>query len=238
MNIFKHYYILGGFALRGNEGFYAAREYLGEILIQELEEFIHLKNKKVLDVGGERGQFCKILTEKRQCEAINLEPKKLDFVHKTIIGSADKLPFKKEAFDAVLLRGVIQHIPTEKKLKSLKEIHRVLKRGGIAYIMIPPWYNPLSGQDIKPFQYFPFKIARHLRNSIFSSHIKAGSLAYLGLWPMTYHSTVKLINQAGFKIIRANDILMRLHFLTKIPFLREFLIPSVGFVVKKSIIPD
>ncbi|MCL5407222.1 MAG: class I SAM-dependent methyltransferase [Patescibacteria group bacterium] len=236
MNILRHYFNLAKFAISGDKGFYAAREYLAQDLIGELEEFIDLQGKKVLDVGGERGEFAKILAERRNCQAVNLEPKRPvlgDFVWKTIIGSADKLPFKDKSFDLVLLRGVIQHIPTEKKLKVLKEIHRVLKNSGTAYVMIPPWYNPLSGQTIKPFQYFPYKVARHLRNSVFNSSITADSLVELGLWPMTFRRTLKLIDQANFKILKTTDILFKIHFITKIPALREFLLPSVGFILKK-----
>src|SRR3990167_975218 len=140
MNLFYHYRRLIKFAFRGNRGFYEAREYLAKVLIEELEEFIDLRAKKVLDIGGERGEFCKVLAEKRKCKAINLEPQELDFVHKTIPGTADKLPFKNREFDVVLLRGVLQHIPTKEKSKSLLEMRRVLKNGGIAYIMIPPWW--------------------------------------------------------------------------------------------------
>ena len=45
MNVFWHYSTLIKFALRGNRGFYEAREYLAEVLIEELEEFVDLKNK-------------------------------------------------------------------------------------------------------------------------------------------------------------------------------------------------
>ena len=44
MNVFWHYSTLIKFALRGNRGFYEAREYLAEVLIEELEEFVDLKN--------------------------------------------------------------------------------------------------------------------------------------------------------------------------------------------------
>ncbi len=233
MNIIRHYLTLIKFASRGNKGFYEAREYLADVLIEELEEFVDLREKKVLDIGGERGEFCKILAEKRKCQAINLEPQKLDFVHKTIRGRADKLPFKNGEFDLVLLRGVLQHIPTDKKLKSLQEIYRVLKNGGIAYIMIPPWWSPLSGQNIKPFQYFGFPLAKHFSNTIMGRKISAKNLAGLGLWPMTFRSTVRYINQANFKILKTTDILGRLHFLTKIPIVREFFINSAGFILQK-----
>ena len=232
MNIFKHYQQLIKFCFQGNRGYVASRSYLAEVLISELEEFVDLRGKKVLDVGGERGEFCQALAQKKQCQAINLEPKKLDFVWKTVFGQADNLPFRDKSFDVVLLRGVLQHIPTTKKEKSLWEIHRVLKDGGLLYLMIPPWFSPLSGQDIKPFQYFPFKMARHLRNSIFDSYIQANSLAELGLWPMTFYSTKKLIKKTNFRILKTIDILFRLHLLTRLPIVRE-LLPSVGFIARK-----
>ena len=236
MNIIRHYLTLIKFASCGNRGFYEAREYLADILIEELEDFIELENKKVLDIGGERGEFCKILSEKRKCRAINLEPHPPadGFVHKTIRGTADKLPFKNGEFDVALLRGVLQHIPTARKLKSLQEMHRVLKNGGIAYIMIPPWWSPLSGQNLKPFQYFGFTLAKHFSNTIMGRKILAKNLAELGLWPMTFKSTVRYIKQANFKILKTTDILGRLHFLTKIPIVREVLVNSAGFIIKKT----
>lgn len=234
MNIIRHYLILTKFSSRGNKGFYEAREYLAEVLIEELEEFIDLQNKKVLDIGGERGEFCKILAEKRNCQAVNLEPHPPagGFVHKTITGQADKLPFEDRAFDIVLLRGVLQHIPINLKLKSLREMKRALKNGGIAYIMIPPWWSPLSGQEIKPFQYFGFPLAKHFSNSIMGRKIKAKNLAELGLWPMTFKSTKRYIEKANFKVLKTTDILGRMDFLTKIPIIRE-LLPSVGFILIK-----
>lgn len=232
MNIIQHYLILTRYAFRGNKGFYEAREYLAGVLIEELEEFINLRGKKVLDIGGERGEFCKILSEKRKCRAVNLEPQKLDFVHQTIQGTADRLPFKNGEFDLVLLRGVLQHIPTNLKLKSLREINRVLKKDGVAYIMVPPWYSPLSGQNLKPFQIFGFSLAKHFSNTIMSRKISAKNLAGLGLWPMTFRSTLKYVEGANFKISKTTDILGRIHWLTRISVIRE-LIPSVGFILKK-----
>lgn len=232
----SHYLTLFKYALRGNKGFYEAREYMAEVLIDELRDFIDFKWKKVLDIGGERGEFCKILAVKTGAKPINLEPGKAaagSFVWKTVKGSADELPFKNGEFDLVLLRGVLQHIPKDKKLRALKEMYRVLKKDGVAYIMIPPWYAPLSGQNLKPFQYFGFQLAKHFSNTIMGRKISANNLAELGLWPMTFSSTVRYIKAANFKILKTTEILGQMHFLTKIPLVREFLINSAGFVLKK-----
>ncbi|MBM2820564.1 MAG: Methyltransferase type 11, partial [Candidatus Berkelbacteria bacterium] len=154
------------------------------------------------------------------------------FVWKTVRGNAQKLPFKNEEFDLILLRGILQHIPTKDKLESAREMNRVLKNGGIAYIMIPPWYSPLSGQELKPFQIFGFHLAKHFSNTIMGRKISAKKLAELGLWPMTFKSTMQYIEKTKFKILKTTDILGRMHFLTKIPVIRE-LLNSVGFILRK-----
>jgi SAM-dependent methyltransferase len=47
-----------------------------------------------------------------------------------------KLPFKKEYFDAVISVNVIHHNPLNKIEKTISEIKRILKKGGIAFITV------------------------------------------------------------------------------------------------------
>ena len=47
-----------------------------------------------------------------------------------IKSSADKLPFPDDSFDVAASTLVFHHLPTDIKIKALKEIHRVLKRNG------------------------------------------------------------------------------------------------------------
>ena len=42
-----------------------------------------------------------------------------------------------------------------------------MKKQGIGYFVIPPWYNPHAGHGLKPFHIFPFAIAKFLRNLFF-----------------------------------------------------------------------
>lgn len=52
-----------------------------------------------------------------------------------IVASASKLPFEDELFDVVLSTEVIEHV--DKQEKALKEMIRVLKKGGILVITTP-----------------------------------------------------------------------------------------------------
>ena len=209
------------------------REYFTQILIMEVEDFMLLWNKKVLDVGGAKGEFCKVISEKRKCDAINLDPYPGKYIWpKTKIGFADSMPFDDNEFDLVICRGVLEHIPKEKQQQSMNEIHRVTKTGGICYIVIPPWYNPHAGHQLKPFHILPFKVAKFLRQLIFRNKINANSFEEATLYPITFKKMLKMISTSGFKVISTKDTHFRLHFLTKIPVIREIAVPSVAFILR------
>ncbi len=209
-------------------------EYFSQILIGEIEEFMPLWEKKVLDVGGGRGIFCKAVNEKRKCDAINYEPNPGNYIwENTKIGFADNISFEDNEFDLVICRGVLEHIPTEKQQKSVNELYRTTKKGGICYILIPPWYNPHAGHNLKPFHIFPFKLAKFLRQLIFRDKIKANSYEEAGLYPITYKRMFKMISESGFKVLATKDTHFRLHFLTKVPIIREIAVPAIAFILKR-----
>ena len=252
INYFSHYKKLLFYALNRFEGknYQLMREYFADILILELEEFIPIRNKKVLDVGGAQGQFCKVLSEKRQCDAINLDPEPGRYLWpkpknieeyiwpKTKVAFADSMPFSDNEFDLGICRGVLEHIPTEKQQQSVNEMYRVTKPGGIFYIVIPPWYNPHAGHVLKPFHILPFNYAKYLRQLVFGNKINASSLQDMEIYPITYRRMLKLISESGFDVLSTKDTHFRLHFLTKIPVIREIAVPAIAFIVKKNFTCD
>lgn len=54
-----------------------------------------------------------------------------------------KLPFPDDHFDAIILDSVLEH--TREPRVVLAECYRVLKAGGIAFVVFPPWFGPLAG---------------------------------------------------------------------------------------------
>ena len=99
----------------------------------------NLRNKKVLDVGCGNGYMLKRLCKKEQsCELYGIDlrnmvseainggnPTKIHFEE----GSCYKIPFKNTFFDVVISSLVFHWI--KDIYKAVKEIHRVLKPGGI-----------------------------------------------------------------------------------------------------------
>lgn len=59
----------------------------------------------------------------------------VDYDNVQVVADAHVLPFKDESIDCVILKNVIEHIRNPEIV--MKEIYRVLKRGGIFYIKVP-----------------------------------------------------------------------------------------------------
>jgi len=58
--------------------------------------------------------------------------------------SAGKLPFPDNSFDAVVTTDVLEHIPDDRQ--AVRELHRVLKPGGKAFVVIADPSEPRFGQ--------------------------------------------------------------------------------------------
>lgn len=72
-----------------------------------------------------------------------------------ICANAEKLEFQDNSFNKVFLLDVIEHVATDELFQILKEIHRILKPGGILIIHSTP--NVLSrtyGYRLQAFFYF------------------------------------------------------------------------------------
>ncbi len=65
-------------------------------------------------------------------------------------GTVLNLPFRRDCFDSVLCTAVLEHLAEPEE--GIKEIHRVLKINGVAYISVPmTWYL-----HYEPNDYFRF----------------------------------------------------------------------------------
>ena len=60
-----------------------------------------------------------------------------------------RLPFEKETFDLVFVAGVLHHANEKHHLKIIREISRVLKRGGKIYLFEHNPLNPLTQKVVR-----------------------------------------------------------------------------------------
>jgi len=60
-----------------------------------------------------------------------------DDVNADVVGDARKLPFKDDEFEEVFTRFFLEHLFRSDAKKSLKEMYRVLEKGGMLEIIVP-----------------------------------------------------------------------------------------------------
>lgn len=172
-----------------------------------MEELELEDGDKVLDIGCGNGFYLSLLNrlgKKLELWGIDNVQMALDDAKKFIaddkinfvLGDASRLPFAKETFDKVVMSEVIEHVDNERL--TLKEVYRVLKKGGVL---------GLTTCNIDyPFLWDPINwILQHF----FHTHIKRGF--WSGIW--SQHSRLyrqdrieSLVKKVGFKVENSQEL--------------------------------
>jgi ubiquinone/menaquinone biosynthesis C-methylase UbiE len=164
-------------------------------------EFMELKGtENILDIGCGSGTFVKRLAQKYKkakfCGADASEAV-IKFANKTntkknlrfVSAPIEKLPFKDNSFDSVIVSHLIEHIKEPKK--ALKEVKRVLKKKGILFLTTPNYFSLWPLAEIV----FDKTIAND-GYSLDEQHISR----------FTHFSIKKSIRAAGFDIAKAKSL--------------------------------
>jgi 2-polyprenyl-3-methyl-5-hydroxy-6-metoxy-1,4-benzoquinol methylase len=193
-----------------------------QIVFHEFLTKKDLKNKTFLEVGCGLGYFSeRALSMGAKVTGIDVGSKLVKKTKDRVPGgrfltaSAAKLPFKNNTFDIVLCTEVIEHV--EFQQKTLKEMFRVLKHGGVLVITTPnrifkPAFDLLSYLKIRPY--------RGNENWIYQWKLKK-MLVKLGF---------RIDKERFFNFIFPNNILDKLEF---IPLL-NYLTINYGFRLRKN----
>lgn len=111
----------------------------------ELYEKYIKKDGKLLEAGVGLGKWLNYF-QKRGYDIVGIDYsdvavkklKEFDSSLNVVHGDITKIPFDNGSFDVYLSYGVLEHLENREDLKkAIDEMHRVLKKGGIAYITIP-----------------------------------------------------------------------------------------------------
>jgi ubiquinone/menaquinone biosynthesis C-methylase UbiE len=124
---------------------HARTRYALEPFIRDLAKFSETRGKKVLEIGvglgADHQQFAEagavlsgIDLTSRAIEFTRLRLQAFGLTSQLATGDAENLAFPDASFDVVYSWGVLHHSPNTPK--AIAEVHRVLKPGGSARIMI------------------------------------------------------------------------------------------------------
>lgn len=136
-------------------------------LLKWFLDFCSLKGK-CLEVGcGKGGSSLEVVKRFRvQLTAVDLDPGQVELAKKTLAktkvklmrGDATKLPFRDSSFDSALETFVLVHIKDYPK--ALREIGRVLKKGGSFFLMDQSRYLGWPLSMLLPFDHFDGKFTK------------------------------------------------------------------------------
>ncbi len=229
------------------EDYFAFQHFQDDLLVEYLaRKGVQVAERNVLDLGSGLGGYGSALRSASGrvtwLDQFSLEAsKKVDFV----CSDALQIPFPEWHFDFVLCASLIEHLPATTEL--LREISRILRPDGIAYISFPPFYSPFGGHQFSPFHLLGERVA------ILISKIRkpfrgnewledryptvpasfSNAFGDWGLYPTTIKKVERLIKKIPFEIIDRSTRWSPIDF-SRVPLLGEFLTWHVQFLVRKT----
>src|SRR5688572_21519530 len=110
-----------------------------------LMEFDKFGGKRLLEIGCGMGtDLLQFARGGANCTGIDLTPRSVEITRHRfnlystngtfMISDGERLPFRSESFDVIYSNGVLHHTPDT--AGAIREVHRVLRPGGIAKVML------------------------------------------------------------------------------------------------------
>ena len=111
----------------------------------QLMEFEKFRGARLLEIGcGMGSDLLQFARGGARCTGIDLTPRSIEITRHRfrlygedgnfMISDGERLPFRTESFDVVYSNGVLHHTPDT--TGAIREVHRVLRPGGVAKVML------------------------------------------------------------------------------------------------------
>jgi ubiquinone/menaquinone biosynthesis C-methylase UbiE len=141
--------------VHGQEHEFGTREFFDEVerhrytdyasWMPEVMEFDNFDGARLLEIGCGMGtDLLQFARGGARCTGIDLTPRSVQITRhrfalyglpgEFMIADAEHLPFRDESFDVAYSNGVLHHTPDT--AGAIHEIHRVLRKGGVAKVML------------------------------------------------------------------------------------------------------
>jgi len=146
--------------------------FLGDIRNDEYKiSFKYLKNcNRILDVGCGSGTF--ISLSPSTIEGIDINVENVEYCNskglKSVTGDCRQIPFEDSTFDGVHFSHVLQVMSPDDAVKTIRELARVVKPGGLIVITTLNWF-PRFFRHPENVRAYPPDAIRKLFNSIYEA---------------------------------------------------------------------
>ncbi|MBZ0166094.1 MAG: methyltransferase domain-containing protein [Candidatus Omnitrophica bacterium] len=155
-------------------------------IIHLLQEYVQLQSCDLLDIGTGSGHvISRIARVCKSATSVNVEDERVikDGYHFQQVPDVS-LPFADESFDVVISNQVIEHIPPQEE--HIKEIYRVLKKGGVVYMATPSKYAVIEPHFRLPFLSW-------LPRSVADRYVRFFGHDHFDVYPLSYRQLRGLI---------------------------------------------
>lgn len=144
------------------------------IIVKSLLKKYSAKSKNVIDVGCGIGIYLDYLGKHLDTVGIDLNRSDLKMAVENskyaIQASAEDLPLKENLFNLVLFSETLEHLPNP--IRSVEEIHRILKDNGILLISTPSKRGIYENKEFVHIYIFLKGISRFFRGKSFKTPFK------------------------------------------------------------------
>jgi SAM-dependent methyltransferase len=136
-----------------------------------------------------------------------------------MVADAESLPLERGSLDGVVCSNLLEHTPDAAAV--IREIERVLRPGGWAYISWTNWYSPWGGHDMSPYHFLGPRLGPRLYERLHGPPRKNpyGD----GLWAVHVGPTIRYVRgRPGLRVERVEPRYWpRLRAICAIPGVRE-----------------
>lgn len=159
----------------------------------------NINQPKILIIGGSiDGQGITALKQQLPTDTVLVESDVAHGPNTNIILDAHHIPFKDDSFDLVIAQAVLEHVLDP--FQCVKEIHRVLKPGGMIYAETPFMQQVHGGK----YDFHRFSHLGHRRLFRFFNEMNSGVIAGPGsvmAWSSLYFITAFAPNKKADKML-------------------------------------
>lgn len=142
------------YEVEGSHWWFAGRRRILAGFLEQAVAGLNLKEgqrrARILDVGCGTGANLELLARYGEAEGVDISEEALAFcrargLERVSLGEAERLPYPDESFDLVTALDVVEHL--DEDVRGLREMRRVLRKGGLALLFVPAFMFLWGVQD-------------------------------------------------------------------------------------------